>query len=554
MQVWNTCEHSDIFQQADRFKILNIIIMPGCQGLPDGPCPQKKNDSTVKLAHCDLYLCAECFSVRFPHLKKPSSQVSAVNNAPKETNAGNDTQVRSSLKDLSAFANDKDSFVSHFVNNLEVIFRYGFKDIQMVLNDFDMSHLLALHKTLCLKFQEGFPQYKEHRPINRQVKNTTIPDIYHLGYSIVNKSPTRDVDKAFVIRELSHSSLNTDEVQELLQAVSSLTKKVHTLQNQVTTLISDNKALHCDLKKVQEELSQCKTTTTPKTVVADHTLATTSVPSPSSRETDSSDSEDPSVEDNSGFVMPSHHKRRLSKRERRERRREQRRQQNVIVSAAVITPQDNSSSREPTGETSTSPATPEPVQEAAPLQAAPSANTSSAYTALSAAPATDNRKVDIYVGGLDAKHGIKDINDHLSKQGLSACSIRILSTQREWRSFVVTVLKSHEAKIMDATLWPNGVNIRHFHPSKSRSSNQNNDQGRHSRSRDDNTLSKPRQNRQNNYNYSHRRDHETNSSSYRRPTSWVHHGNNRTTYRKQPHWEHSRWEDTHPGYSNTRHY
>ena len=38
--------------------------MPVCQGLPDGPCPSSKNDSSVKWSICDLFLCAECYNRR----------------------------------------------------------------------------------------------------------------------------------------------------------------------------------------------------------------------------------------------------------------------------------------------------------------------------------------------------------------------------------------------------------------------------------------------------------------------------------------------------------
>jgi hypothetical protein len=40
--------------------------MPVCEGRPDGPCPDKRNDRTVHLSQGDLMLCDACEKVRFP--------------------------------------------------------------------------------------------------------------------------------------------------------------------------------------------------------------------------------------------------------------------------------------------------------------------------------------------------------------------------------------------------------------------------------------------------------------------------------------------------------
>jgi len=42
--------------------------MPRCEGLPTGPCPARKNDSTVKSTQGDLFLCPSCEETRFPTL------------------------------------------------------------------------------------------------------------------------------------------------------------------------------------------------------------------------------------------------------------------------------------------------------------------------------------------------------------------------------------------------------------------------------------------------------------------------------------------------------
>ena len=54
-----------------------------------------------------------------------------------------------------------------------------------------------------------FPQFKDRRIVNRQVKRTILPDIIALGNSIANKAIDKDLDKIFVNREP-----NTSENQE----------------------------------------------------------------------------------------------------------------------------------------------------------------------------------------------------------------------------------------------------------------------------------------------------------------------------------------------------
>jgi len=40
--------------------------MPLCQGRPDGPCPDGKNDNSVHGTQGDLMLCCACDEFRFP--------------------------------------------------------------------------------------------------------------------------------------------------------------------------------------------------------------------------------------------------------------------------------------------------------------------------------------------------------------------------------------------------------------------------------------------------------------------------------------------------------
>jgi hypothetical protein len=41
-----------------------ICAMPVCEGLPSGPCPQKRNDKSVTIGNGDLMLCQSCDAER----------------------------------------------------------------------------------------------------------------------------------------------------------------------------------------------------------------------------------------------------------------------------------------------------------------------------------------------------------------------------------------------------------------------------------------------------------------------------------------------------------
>jgi len=56
--------HSSVFLSGCLFADTIIIVMPRCQGLPDQPCPNRKNDNTVRNGEGDLMLCRQCDDTR----------------------------------------------------------------------------------------------------------------------------------------------------------------------------------------------------------------------------------------------------------------------------------------------------------------------------------------------------------------------------------------------------------------------------------------------------------------------------------------------------------
>lgn len=57
--------HEAFFVQPVRLIVVARVGMPRCEGLPGGPCPDRKHDNTVKIGEGDLMLCRSCDATRF---------------------------------------------------------------------------------------------------------------------------------------------------------------------------------------------------------------------------------------------------------------------------------------------------------------------------------------------------------------------------------------------------------------------------------------------------------------------------------------------------------
>ena len=53
--------------------------MPLCKGRPDGSCPDKRNDNTVRGTQGDLMLCSKCDEYRFGKFHMKPETRSAIN-------------------------------------------------------------------------------------------------------------------------------------------------------------------------------------------------------------------------------------------------------------------------------------------------------------------------------------------------------------------------------------------------------------------------------------------------------------------------------------------
>ena len=115
--------------------------MPVCEGLPDGPCPQRRSDKSVKIGKGDLLLCPSCDTER----RRLFDQSKKADEAAKQTRSTRNTGVPISSSNIETTAwhrFDVDLLVTIDSNN---------HDDQRVA---DVCNLL-LRQRYCCRFTQG---------------------------------------------------------------------------------------------------------------------------------------------------------------------------------------------------------------------------------------------------------------------------------------------------------------------------------------------------------------------------------------------------------------
>ena len=149
----------------------------------------------------------------------------------------------------------------------------------------------------------------------------------------------------------------------------------------------------------------------------------------SEQDMDNSSSNSDAEESLDNFMLQRHQKCKLSKKECKERRKEQHKcKQDTQTTAQTPVPAASTYAeavKKPPTRASSQPS---------------SAYTTATEPTLQAAPSISNTQSDIcgiYIGWLDAKHSQRDVNNFLMTLGITSnVHVRILSTNRNWRSFL----------------------------------------------------------------------------------------------------------------------
>ena len=415
-----------------------------------------------------------------------------------------------------------------FTLSLSAIFANTLEDIQESLAHFSKESLCKLHKALCSKVVETFPQYSDRKQINRQVKHTLVSDISALGYSLHNNSPLKDLEKIFhqptpssensasqpVSSSQLTSSTQQSEVNELLAIVAALSTRLSQLETEVrrlrtelhhearhplTSASSQTASTDSDDSEAEEELvldgnrvdgqSLTVTETETETQENEYTAAV---------DQDRDETTQPKIK----FQVPRAQSRRAK---RHQRRLETRRTSQVTHNR--------------TSAVANSAPTEAPVSNCDNMSQAPS-STPIVLTAAQSAPspaggnpltAATSRKAYIYIGGVSGRNSVNDVKQHVEKLGSNCYSVKPLCSDRNWRSYKAEIDLSAKDLVCDASKWPAGISVRPFRPQRANSHNRSVNSSTNWTDRPRQYQSRWTDNRERNHNADHR------ASNSRRP-------------------------------------
>jgi hypothetical protein len=273
------------------------------------------------------------------------------------------------------------------------------------------------------------PQYNNRRPINRQAKHKLIADVYHLGLSLTNGSPTHDLEKMFSTSGMPAppQSVRADEYEHLVAALTDLVQRVDSLERTVDVLSREN-------TRLRESLASLRTNEPPQRDVQ------------------------PAAEDVAPTVVPNA----LPQ------------QEPSGASANLEPPSEGASPSSSAADSDPTPPHAQPSLENQVLAGPPQPHLNSApVTLMPAAPQEPLPLPEVYVGGVSPQHSVADLRSYITSRGLPAPKkSRVLCTRNGRRSFVVTMPSRESSDRLIGHQWDNGITVRPFRNSQPRERNQ----------------------------------------------------------------------------------
>ena len=216
--------------------------MPLCEGRPEEPCPERRNDTSVKLSKGDLMLCTDCEIFRFPYLASKSAIASATtaDNAKSCSNSGRSGESADGSDTLKRpiILNDLLCFVQNKVHN----FPAGV--IKSTIAEFyhDDEVLGAKQSLLKAVNEKAIPalqQFTKKRVGENKIKST-VDDIMNI-WSTLDENDLLSKIPTFCSCDTSRIAVIPDELTDLvylrktiveLKQVQELTDIVLQLSNQ----------------------------------------------------------------------------------------------------------------------------------------------------------------------------------------------------------------------------------------------------------------------------------------------------------------------------------
>ena len=174
--------------------------MPRCVGLPNGPCPNSRNDSSVRNGEGDLWLCADCDKTR--HKEWLASRADKSTTTVSTTTATTSTTTKktkitdtkpSQSRSADTFkpcmteakivcASDSLDNISRFVCNELLAYVYCYRDSsnadalrRVVLNYFSDEDITVAKKVLCHEFQSALANTPSSVLLTERRSSTSRP-------------------------------------------------------------------------------------------------------------------------------------------------------------------------------------------------------------------------------------------------------------------------------------------------------------------------------------------------------------------------------------------
>jgi len=236
--------------------------MPRCEGLPNGPCPKKKNDNTVRLGEGELMLCASCDGVRHqaflasknsqnsPQLLQPndSDGVSSVNNcqmgdaassdsvvspAPGVTGIPPESTCKTEVSEVLYFIRNK--FNNYPLSMIKDTIIEWYREDELLAAK---SSLLSAVKAVVSSGNDlSVHQYAKTRIGNNKVK-ATVEDILHI-WGLLDENALLDQIPVYCSACSARVPTITEELSDLAflkKTVSQLSSQLQDLSKQMSAL------------------------------------------------------------------------------------------------------------------------------------------------------------------------------------------------------------------------------------------------------------------------------------------------------------------------------
>ena len=331
--------------------------------------------------------------------------------------------------------------------------------------------LSLLHKTLIKESQKKFQSIRDKRPISRQVKNTIVPDIYNLGYSLVNQLLSKDTEK--ILRATGERDklddiidiANASDIGELVKTVTLISSRLVTLQVKVTKLEAENASLYKELSNLKssdksardsfgDEISALRSDIErlQRPVKSDSGLPE-GFSNQAKVDTCATDDE-PNVSD---FQYHATIGKTLLKQPKQSQLNRNPKPPSPKRAAPKLT--------HPLSTDKDKRAPVSAVDKRAPVSVAVERAPVSAATSVA-------RKC-VYVGAVSSNNTTEDIKHHIVDIGVKEqdCRIRVLAEKQEYKSFCIDVPGDSYNAVLDRSNWPSGVIIRSFRAPRAAANN-----------------------------------------------------------------------------------